>query len=358
MIGRTISHYRVLEKLGEGGMGVVYKAEDTKLKRIVALKCLPPHLTANHEAQERFEREAQAIAALNHPNIVTIYEIGEHERQIFTALEYVEGYSLKDKIALASSGANGCLPLPINEILDIAIQICNGLSKAHNVGIVHRDIKPGNILINRDGQVKILDFGLAKLIGVSKLTKESSTLGTVNYMSPEQVQGDETDHRTDIWSFGVVLYEMLTGQLPFKGDYEQVVIYLIINGTPEPITKQRAGVPFVLERIVNKALENTLQELIDACKNNFVDIYVPNEYLMKYQISPLTDEISQVARRLDVIPFDIDESNGIQEYDIDYDKTLNTYNLCENFVNGMSIEDRMKKKVLKKLKEVYNEAIK
>jgi serine/threonine protein kinase len=224
MIGKLISHYRIIEKLGEGGMGEVYLAEDLKLERKVAIKFLPQYMTRDKENVERFEREAKAAAALNHPNIVTIYEIAEVDNQTFIVMEYIDGQSLRTKIE------NGISDL--DEILDIINQICDGLSEAHKADIVHRDIKPENILIDKNGRVKILDFGLAKLKGVSKLTKETSTLGTIHYMSPEQVQGKEVDYRSDIWSLGVVLYEMLTGKIPFSGDYEQAIIYSILNENP------------------------------------------------------------------------------------------------------------------------------
>ena len=189
MIDKTISHYKILEKLGEGGMGEVFLAEDTKLKRKIAIKFLPLHLTKNRESRERFEREAQAAAALNHPNIVTVYEIGKFEdsatadRQIYISMEYVEGETLRDKIDNYKSTST---EFPIEEIINIAIQICEGLERAHQKEIVHRDIKPGNLIIDKDNRVKILDFGLAKLKGVSQLTKENSTIGTIQYMSPEQ----------------------------------------------------------------------------------------------------------------------------------------------------------------------------
>jgi len=235
MIGKTISHYKILEKLGEGGMGVVYKAEDTKLRRTVALKFLPPELTRDSEAKERFIHEARAAAALNHPNICTIHEIDESEGQFFIAMEYVEGESLKDVI-------EGNLPKVLNfrEALDLASRVADGLNEAHGKGIIHRDIKPDNIMITSKGQAKIMDFGLAKLRGQTKLTREGTTLGTVAYMSPEQARGDEVDHRTDIWSLGVILYEMLTGHLPFRGEYDQAVIYAIMNEEPEAATGLRA----------------------------------------------------------------------------------------------------------------------
>ena len=210
MIGKTISHYQIVEKLGEGGMGVVYKAEDTKLKRTVALKFLPPALSSNREANERFIQEAQAASALEHPNICTIYEIDETEDgQMFIVMACYEGESLKKKIERE--------PLELESAINIASQIAAGLARAHEAGITHRDIKPANLMVTERGEVKILDFGLAKLARRAQLTKTGSTVGTVAYMSPEQAQGQEVDNRTDIWSLGVVMYEMLTGQLPFKG---------------------------------------------------------------------------------------------------------------------------------------------
>ncbi len=246
MIGRTISHYKILEKLGEGGMGVVYKAEDTKLKRTVALKFLPPELTRDVELKERLVHEAQAAAGLDHPNICTVYEIDEVDGKTFIAMAYVEGRSLKEEIR---SG-----PLKLDEAIDLAVQIAEGLEAAHKKDIVHRDIKPANLMVTDMGQVKIMDFGLAKSRGQTALTKADTTLGTFAYMSPQQARGEVVDHRTDIWSLGVVLYEMTTGQRPFNGDYEQAVVYSILNEEPEPMTGLRTGVPVELERVVTKAL--------------------------------------------------------------------------------------------------------
>ncbi len=246
MIGRTISHYKILEELGRGGMGVVYKAQDTKLDRVVVLKFLPPELTRDAGAKARFVQEARAAAALNHPHIVTIYEIGDHEGQTFISMEYVEGESLRGLIEQC--------PLSLDRTLDLALQVADGLGKAHQADIVHRDIKPDNLLVDSDGRVRILDFGLAKLRGVTKLTTEASTLGTIQYMSPEQARGEDVDHRTDIWSLGAVLYEMITGMRPFKGDYEQAIIYSILNEDPEPPTALRTGIPMELERIILKCL--------------------------------------------------------------------------------------------------------
>lgn len=234
MIGQTISHYKILEKLGEGGMGVVYKAHDSKLGRDVAIKFLPRTVAGNAVERERFTIEAKAAAALNHPNIATVYAIEEVDDETFIVMEYVEGYELKEKIA---HGA-----LPIDEARRIASQVAEGLQAAHRKGIVHRDIKSANIMLTNDGQVKIMDFGLAKIRGGAQVTKVGTTVGTAAYMSPEQARGDEVDHRTDIWSLGVVLYEMLTGRLPFASDYEQAVVYSILNETPERPDSVRAEV--------------------------------------------------------------------------------------------------------------------
>jgi len=252
MIGKTISHYKILEKLG-GGMGVVYKAQDLKLDRFVALKFLPHHLSADEDEKKRFVHEAKAASALDHPNICTIYEIDETEDgRLFIVMAYYEGETLKKKVASSQ--------LPVNSVIDIAIQIAQGLAKAHEHGIVHRDIKPANVMITKDGVVKILDFGVAKLAGQTRHTKTGATVGTVAYMSPEQTRGAEVDHRTDIWALGVVLYEMITGQLPFKGEYEQAVMYSIMNEAPEPITALRPEVPVTLEQVVAKAMAKDPEE--------------------------------------------------------------------------------------------------
>jgi len=247
MIGKIISHYKIVEKLGEGGMGVVYKAQDTKLDRLVALKFLPKHLLCDSEAKTRFEHEAKAASALNHTNITTIYEIDEVEGECFICMEYVEGNSIKELLKEKT--------LSIEEILKIAIQIAEGLNAAHKKGIVHRDIKSDNIMLTHEGLVKIMDFGLAKLRGVNKVTKTGSTLGTVAYMSPEQARGEEVDARTDIWSLGVVMYEMITGRLPFKSEYEQALIYSILHEEQQSVISLRADTPLQLERIVRSALE-------------------------------------------------------------------------------------------------------
>jgi len=248
MIGKTISHYRILAKLGGGGMGVVYKAEDIKLKRTVALKFLPQDLTRDPESNQRFVHEAQAASSLDHPHICTIYEIDEtDDGQLFISMAYYEGETLKKKIERG--------PLKLEDALNITIQVAQGLDKTHSKGIIHRDIKPGNIFITEDGQVKIVDFGLAKLAGETRITKTGTALGTVAYMSPEQARGGEIDHRTDIWSLGVVLYEMLTGHLPFKGECWEAVIYSIFKEEPQPLRQLRSDVPEPLQQVVLKMMQ-------------------------------------------------------------------------------------------------------
>lgn len=252
MIGKTISHYKILDKIGEGGMGVVYKAQDTKLDRLVALKFLPEHLLYDPTSKARFIQEAKGASAINHPNITTVYEIDEIDGKSFIAMELIEGKSLRELIEKNK--------LAIDQVIDMAIQICEGLHKAHQSDIVHRDIKPENILIGKDDLVKILDFGLAKLKGTSRLTQTGTTTGTVAYMSPEQAQGEEVDQRSDIFSLGVVLYELLTGQLPFKGEHQAAIIYSICNEEPEPLARYKSGVPEELQRIVKKVLAKNKQE--------------------------------------------------------------------------------------------------
>jgi len=248
MIGQTISHYKILSKLGGGGMGVVYKAEDTKLHRLVALKFLPPELSFDPAAKERFVHEAQAASALEHPNICSIYEINETaDGQSYIAMGCYEGETLKQRIMRGA--------IAQEEAINIAIQIAEGLARAHEAGIVHRDIKPANIMLTDRGEVKILDFGLAKLKGVTRVTRTGTTVGTAAYMSPEQARGEEVDPRSDIWSVGVVLYEMIAGQLPFRSEYEQGLAYLIINEEPEPLGKHAQDVSPDLVRIIDRALE-------------------------------------------------------------------------------------------------------
>jgi serine/threonine protein kinase len=274
--GSTIAgKYTIIEELGRGGMGVVYKAEDTKLRRTVALKFLPSELTHIPEVKERFTREAQAAAALDHPNICTVFEFDEDEEKSFISMAYIQGQNLRKKI---ESG-----PLELEEALRIATQVTEGLQEAHKKGVVHRDIKSANIMIDARGQAKIMDFGLARMTGTTLLTQEGAAMGTIAYMSPEQARGEEVDHRTDIWSLGVVLYEMFCGQLPFKGDHEQTVLYSILNKKPKPITGLKADIPVSIEQVVSKALEKDLDkryqqidDLLDDLKSISAGI-VPEE---------------------------------------------------------------------------------
>lgn len=264
LIGKTISHYKILAKIGQGGMGVVYKAEDTNLKRIVALKRLLPEAMGTDADKERFLREARAAASLDHPNICTIHEIDELDGMRFMAMAYVEGQSLRSMVLER--------PLEIAQAVEIAIQIAEGLLEAHEKGIVHRDMKSDNVMITPKGQVKIMDFGLAKQAGQALLTKEGASMGTTAYMSPEQTRGNEVDHRTDIWSFGVILYEMIAGQLPFRGEYEQAVIYSILNESPEPLTAIRSGVPMDIERIANKTMAKNSGERYQRMDDLLIDL--------------------------------------------------------------------------------------
>lgn len=265
MIGKTVSHYKILEKLGQGGMGVIYKAEDILLKRTVVLKFLPSDLTDELEARERFSHEAQAASALDHPNICTIFEIGKSEQnQMFIAMAYYQGETLKE---LISRG-----PVSVEKAVDITLQIAAGLGTAHDHEIVHRDIKPANIVITSDGTVKILDFGLAKLKGRTKVTKTGSTLGTVAYMSPEQIQGDVADARSDIWSVGVVLFEVLTGRLPFRGEHDAAMMYSTVNEQPEPISTHRPDLPADFISIVTKSLEKDPEDRYQSLGDMLVDL--------------------------------------------------------------------------------------
>jgi non-specific serine/threonine protein kinase len=247
MIGESISHYIILEKIGEGGMGVVYKAEDTKLKRTVALKFLPRELTKDAQARARFIQEAQAAAALDHPNICAVFEIGEAEGATYIAMPFVRGQSLKERIAAG--------PFSVEEALAIAGQVAEGLKEAHEKGIIHRDVKPANIMLTEKGQAKIMDFGLAKLEAGVDLTRTMAVMGTAAYMSPEQARGEEVDYRTDIWSFGATFFEMLTGQKPFGQKHDQALIYSILIDTTATVSRIRPEIPKHLDRVIQKALE-------------------------------------------------------------------------------------------------------
>ncbi len=280
MIGQTISHYKILEKLGEGGMGVVYKAEDTTLKRTVALKFLPQHVSTSENDKARFMLEAQAAAALNHPNICTIYAIEEYEGQIFIAMELIEGQTLKER--------QGTINLA--KAIEVGIQVAEGLSAAHEKGIIHRDIKPENIMLRKDGIAQIMDFGLAKLRAsrTSRLTKEGSTVGTAGFMSPEQVQGLDTDHRSDIFSLGVLLYEMFTGELPFKGVHETALMYEIVNVDPAPMSTVKPELDPELDRIVLECLQKEPDERYQAAKDISKDLKRFKRESSKQRVSRVT----------------------------------------------------------------------
>jgi len=305
MIGKTISHYKIIEKLGEGGMGVVYKAEDTKLKRSIALKFLSPQAIGTEEDKTRFIHEARAAAALNHPNICTVYEIDEFENQSFIAMECIEGESLKAKI---NSG-----PLQLDEAIKIAIEIAEGLQEAHRKGIVHRDIKSANIMLTTTGRAKLMDFGLARASDRTQLTQSGTTIGTAAYMSPEQGRGDTVDFRTDIWSLGIVLYEMITGELPFKADYEQATLYLIINEKPPSMKSHRSDVPKELERIIEKTLAKRASERYQSAKDLKKDL----ESLMETRKPRTTGRKASAQESkpsIAVLPFRDMSSQRDQEY--------------------------------------------
>jgi len=297
-------------------MGLVYKAEDTKLERTVAIKLLPHNISANSVESQRFKLEAKAAAALNHPNITTIYAIEEFDKEMFIVMEFIDGIELKEKIKTA--------PMATDEAINIANQIAEGLEVAHKKSIVHRDIKSSNIMITKDGKVKIMDFGLAKIKGETELTKIGSIIGTAAYMSPEQTKGDNVDHRTDIWSFGVVLYEMLTGQLPFRGDYEQAVIYSILNDEPESVTELRDDVPNKLLKI----LEKTLQKEANARYQNIKDM---SANLGKVPGTPLSERIEKEEKKspsIAVLPFVNTSADPENEYFSD--------GLAENIINALT----------------------
>ena len=299
MIGKAILHYKILTKLGEGGMGIVYKAEDTKLERTVAIKFLPSNISANSEERERFKIEANAAAALNHPNIAHIYAIEVTDDNMFIVMEFIDGKELKDKI---KSG-----PISTNETINIAIQIAEGLKAAHKKGIVHRDIKSSNIMITSDGNVKIMDFGLVKIKGGRELTKIGSIVGTAAYMSPEQARGEEIDFRTDIWSFGIVMYEMLTGKLPFISDYEQAIIYSILNEDPKSITELSEDTPSGLTHIVEMSLKKNPKDRYQTTK----DLIEKLKALNKSEISTQKNKVTPTVA---VLPFTNMSTDKEQDY--------------------------------------------
>jgi serine/threonine protein kinase/tetratricopeptide (TPR) repeat protein len=317
MIGRLVSHYRITEKLGGGGMGVVYKAEDTKLKRFVALKFLNPQAFESDEQRQRFVREAQAAAALDHPNICTIYEIDEQDDLVFISMACIEGATVKEKIR---SG-----PIPVDEALGIASQVAHGLDAAHKHGIVHRDIKSSNIMVTPDGQVRIMDFGLAKIAGGADISKTTKSIGTAAYMSPEQARGNSVDHRTDIWSLGVVMYEMLTGQLPFRGEYDAAIVYSLVNEEPVPIVRLRPGLPDAVCRVVERAMEKEPENRFQTAAELLASLRMPLKAASAVRIG---EAEAGVGKSIAVLPF-MDVS---RKRDLEY--------LCDGFaeeiINALS----------------------
>jgi serine/threonine protein kinase/Tfp pilus assembly protein PilF len=299
MIGNTISHYKIIDKLGEGGMGIVYKAEDTNLKREVAIKFLPRQIASQQEERDRFKVEAQAAAALNHSNIATIYSINENGEDVFIVMEYIDGIELKDKIA---SGT-----IKLNEALNITIKISEGLKAAHDKGIVHRDIKSSNVMVTNDGKVKIMDFGLAKIKGSGLVTRVGTTMGTAAYMSPEQVSGESVDHRTDIWSLGVIFYELLTGELPFKADYDAAWTYLILNKDPLKPSELDRKIPPQLDSLIMKILEKDREKRYSS-----IDEFIKDLGEVKAEITE--SEQGGKTKAMAVLPF----NNISAEQESDY----------------------------------------
>ncbi|UCC45021.1 MAG: serine/threonine protein kinase, partial [Candidatus Zixiibacteriota bacterium] len=283
--GTPVGHYRIVERIGAGGMGEVWLAEDTKLNRKVALKFLSPHLCQDEGCRKRFTREAQAAAGLDHPNIAGIHEVGEYEGRPFYSMQVVEGQSLREVVA----GKD----LPIGRILEIAIQVCEGLHAAHDKGIIHRDIKPSNILLDGHGRVRIVDFGLASIHGSEHLTKTGSTLGTIGYMSPEQVEGKSLDHRSDLFSFGLILYELIAGRAPFKGENDAATLYLITHESPQPLARYRSDIPDSLQLIVDKAIEKNRERRYQTAAGIISDLK---------RLEPGTS-IAKVQSSIAVLPF-------------------------------------------------------
>ncbi len=299
MIGQTISHYKILEKLGEGGMGIVYKAEDTNLKRNVAIKFLPRQIASQKEERERFKVEARAAASLNHPNIATIHSIEEINDEAFIVMEYIDGVELKDKIAAG--------PIKLNEALDIVKKIADGLGAAHSTGIIHRDIKSSNIMITSEGKIKIMDFGLAKVKGSGLTTKIGTTMGTVAYMSPEQASAEKVDQRTDIWSVGVILYELLTGELPFKADYDAAWAYVILNKDPLKPSELDRKIPASVDSVVLRMLEKDREKRYGNTQELIQD-------LEKIQAEVINAEQETKVKAIAVLPF----NNISAEMESDY----------------------------------------
>jgi serine/threonine-protein kinase len=301
VIGQTVSHYKIIEKLGEGGMGIVYKAQDTKLNRFVALKFLPFHVNTSSEEIDRFQREAMAISALNHPNIATIHDLDEANQKKFLVLEYIPGGTLKQKIQnLSSSGQE----LSLGLLVDYGIQIAEGLAHAHKHGIIHRDIKSDNMMLTEEGKVKITDFGIAMIHGSMEHTEDGSTLGTAAYMSPEQIFGVEQDYRSDLFSFGIILYELASGKFPFRGEHQAALGYSIVNEDPIPLESVRPGIPRTIQNVIYRCLEK------DKIKRYQKAEEIVNE-LREFQQESSTDQtiprvkatVGTAGKSIAVLPF-------------------------------------------------------
>ncbi len=305
MIGQIISHYRILEKLGEGGMGIVYRAEDAKLKRFVALKFLSPALTHDKNAEERLINESRAASALDHPNICTIYEINQARGQVFIAMACVAGETLKEKLTAG--------PLELETALNIAAQVAEGLAEAHQSGVVHHDIKPSNIMLTRTGRVKLTDFGLARIAGITQTTCTGGIMGTPAYMSPEQVRGEKTDHRTDIWSLGVVLYEMVSGRRPFQGKDGKSLADAIVNLSPAPFTSPPGGIPLRLKAIVERMLQKSPELRYGSTKDFLSDLSGLEKDTWTYPCRFTTSE-RDTRFSIAVLPFTNVSGDPDQEY--------------------------------------------
>ena len=346
MIGKNIFQYRILEKIGEGGKGVVYKAEDTRLKRLAALKFLSPQLIADAESKERFQREARAVAAMNHPNIVTIYEINEWDGQLYIAMEYVAGRTLntmKPPGARPDDGLHGSKnegrsepggsPLMLTDVLEIVLQVCEGLKHAHGAGIVHRDLKPQNIMVSPDLRIKLLDFGMAKIITADPLTRESTTPGTLNFMSPEQLRGETVDPLTDIWSLGAVLYELISGQPPFHAETAEATIYSILFRDPAPLGGICIPEVSVLETIVTRTLRKKRDERYPHMDALIADLQALRPDLV---VPPSTSTVvsSQTKIAIAVLPFTDLSPNQDEEYFC--------HGLAEDLINALARVEGLK----------------
>jgi TolB-like protein len=287
VVGRTISHYRILEKLGEGGMGVVYRAQDLKLNRVVALKFLPLEHTSTLNDIHRFQNEAEALSSLNHPNIATIFDIDESEGQRFIALELLPGGTLRSKVRENQSAGR---EMPLQLVVSYALQVAEGLAHAHKRNIIHRDVKTENIMLTEDGKIKITDFGLAKLRTASQVTNTGSTVGTAAYMSPEQIRGEEINMQSDIFSFGVVLYELTTGRLPFRGDHQAALSYSIVHEEPAAVGSLREKIPPSLMEVIAKCLSKDKADRYQSCEVLAVDLQKVSQEITGF-LGPGTTEL-------------------------------------------------------------------